>query len=160
MITELAIVVVSVTVLLALIAAVFKLGNWYGQVNSDRVMFKEFMTEIRKDINNILSRLPPLPTAGASPIHLTDLGERISKHVGATNWAEGVAPELVGQTEGMNPYEIQTMSFDYAKKFEPDEALLAKMQQSAFETGLDLEGVRSVLGVELRDRLLQLNNLL
>lgn len=70
-----------------------------------------------------------------------------------------MAEDLIGQTEGMNPFEIQTISFDYARQFEPDGALLTKMQESAIEGGIDLEGVRNVLGVELRDRLLQLNNL-
>lgn len=171
MTSELAILVALLTAILALIAAAFKFGSWYGEVNSDRILFKEFMAEVRKDIeelrknieeiriqiNNILIRLPTLPTTGESPIRLTELGERISKDIDAKDWATEMARELIGQTEGMNPFEIQTISFDHAKKFEPDDALLTKMQLSAFESGIDLDGVRSVLGVELRDCLLQLN---
>ena len=115
--------------------------------------------ELHKRIDHIFTRLPPLPTAGESPIRLTELGERISNHTGAKDWAAEKAQELIGQTEGKNPFEIQTISFDYAKQFEPDDVILTKMQESAFEAGIDLEGVRNVLGVELRDRLLQLNNL-
>ncbi len=166
MTSELAILVALLTAILALIAAAFKFGSWYGEVNSDRILFKEFMAEVRKDIdeirnqiNNILIRLPTLPTTGESPIRLTELGERISKDIDAKDWATEMARELIGQTEGMNPFEIQTISFDHAKKFEPDDALLTKMQLSAFESGIDLDGVRSVLGVELRDCLLQLNKL-
>ena len=159
MTSELAISVALLTAILALIAAAFKFGSWYGEVNSDRILFKEFMAEVRKDINNILIRLPPLPTTGESPIRLTELGEQISKDIDAKDWAAEMARELIGQTEGMNPFEIQTISFDHAKKFEPDDALLTKMQLSAFESGIDLDGVRSVLGVELRDCLLQLNKL-
>ena len=166
MTSELAILVALLTAIFALIAAAFKFGSWYGEVNSDRILFKEFMAEVRKDIdeirnqiNNILIRLPTLPTTGESPIRLTELGERISKDIDAKDWATEMARELIGQTEGMNPFEIQTISFDHAKKFEPDDALLTKMQLSAFESGIDLDGVRSVLGVELRDCLLQLNKL-
>ena len=157
-------VVISVTV--ALVTAlftfavlVFKFGSWYGEVNSDRKMFKEFMREIRKNINDILDRLSPPPTISESPIRLSELGERISKNIGAKAWAAEVAQELVDQARGMDPFQVQTLSFDHAKSFEPDDELLAKMRQSAYEAGIDLEGVERVLGVELRDNLLQLNNL-
>ena len=149
----------SVIVLLALIAAVFKFGNWYGEVNSDWKGFDQFMEEIRIDIKNILDRLPLLPTTNASPIRLSEHGERISKDIDAKAWAEEETQKLIGQSKGMTPYQVQELSFDHAKAFEPDDALLVKMQQSSFETGIDLEGVRRVLGVELRDRLLQLNDL-
>lgn len=151
--------VLSGTVLLAFIAAVFKFGSWYGQVNSDRKRFDQFMEEVRKDIKNIFDRLPPLPTKEASPIRLSEHGERISKDIDAKAWAEKVTHKLIGQTKGMTPFQVQEFSFDHANAFEPDNALLVKMQQSSFETGIDLEGVRRVLGVELRDRLLQLNGL-
>ena len=59
----------------------------------------------------------------------------------------------------MTPFQIQTLSFDHVKSFEPDETLLYKMQESAFESGIDLEGVKNVLGVELRDCLLRMNKL-
>ena len=150
---------ISVTVLLALFAFVFKFGSWYGQVNSDRKRFDQFMEEVRKDIKNIFDRLPPLPTKEASPIRLSEHGERISKDIDAKAWAEKVTHKLIGQTKSMTPFQVQEFSFDYANAFEPDDALLVKMQQSSFETGIDLEGVRRVLGVELRDRLLQLNGL-
>lgn len=173
MASELAILVALLVAIYALIVVAFKLGSWYGEANSDRIVFKGFMPEVRKDIeeirkgfkeihkrlDNILTRLPSLPTASEGPVHLTELGERISNYTGAKDWAAEMAQELIGQTEGKNPFEIQTISFDYAKQFEPDDVLLTKMQESAFEAGIDLEGVRNVLGVELRDRLLQLNNL-
>ena len=178
-------VVISVTaalvvVLFMILAIVFKFGNWYGEANSDRKVFKEFtqkvdkrmqkvdermekfdkrMEKFDKRIDDILNRLSPPPTTTESPIRLSELGEQISKNVGAKAWAAEVAQELVDQTKGMNPFEVQTLSFEHAKSFEPGDELLAKMQQSAHESGLDLEGVERVLGVELRDHLLQLNNL-
>ena len=151
--------VISVAVLLALIVAVFKFANWYGEVNSDRKRFDQFMEEVRIDIKNIFDRLPPSSTTNVSPIRLSEPGERISKDIDAKAWAEEEAQKLIGQSRGMTPYQVQELSFEHAKAFEPDDALLVKMQQSSFETGIDLEGVRRVLGVELRDCLLQLNDL-
>ena len=149
--------IISVTVLLAFIAAVFKLGNWYGEVNSDRKRYDQVIEEIRKDIKDIFRRLPPGPTTNTSPIRLSDIGEQISNDIDAKAWAEEMAQNLIGRAKGMTPYRVQELSFDHANSFEPGNALLEKMQQSSFETGIDLEGVRRVLGVELRDRLLQLN---
>ena len=152
-------IVISITALLAVIGFIFKFGSWYGEVNSDRKRFSKFIEEIRKDIKDILGRLPPSPTTSASPIQLTELGERISKNIGAKTWAEKIAQKLFEQSQDMTPFQIQTLSFDYVKSFEPDKALLDKMQESAFESGIELEGVQNVLGVELRDYLLRMNNL-
>ena len=72
-----------------------------------------------------------LPTTiGANPIQLTELGERISENIGAKEW---VAKELIDQTKGMTPFQVQTLSFEHAKSFEPDGELLAEIQQSAYE---------------------------
>ena len=57
---------------------IFGIGAWVGAVNADRRSFKEFMTEVRDDLNKILARLPPRVFAGESPIELTDLGKNIS----------------------------------------------------------------------------------
>ncbi len=159
-------ILISVTAFLAFVALIFKFGSWYGEVNSDRKMFEEFMQEIRKNIddirkniNDVLGRLSPPPTISESLICLSELGEQISKNIGAKAWAAEVAQELVGQAKDMDPFQVQMLSFEHAKSFEPDDELLAKIRQSAYEAGIDLEGVGRVLGVELRDNLLQLNNL-
>ena len=41
----------------------------------------------------------------------------------------------------------------------PMKALLKKMRSSAFKEGLNLDGIRDVLGVVLRDRLLDKNGI-
>ena len=94
----------SVTALLAVMALNFKLGNWYGEVNSDRTKFNEFMDEMRKnreeirkdfqklrkdiqefrkDFQDVLRRFPSSSTISDSPIHHTEIGERISIDIGA-----------------------------------------------------------------------------
>ena len=59
----------------------------------------------------------------------------------------------------MDSLQVQELSFEKAREFQPDEVLLKKMRESAFQEGIKLEGTSDVLGVELRDRLLQLNSL-
>ena len=150
---------ISVAVLLAVTAAAFKFGNWHGEVNSDRKRFDKLVEEIRKDIKEILGRLPPSSTTSESPIRLTTLGERISENIGAKSWAVKHAQDIVDETKGMHPLEVQELPFKIAREFEPEESLLQKMRDSAFREGINLEGVRNVLAVELKDCLLNRNNL-
>jgi len=147
--------IIPVTILLAFISSIFFIGKWYGEVNIDRKRFGEFLDEIRKDIKNILGRLPPSPTS--SPIQLTDIGVRISTNIDAKSWAETTAKEMVKQTECMDSLQIQEESFKRAKSFEPSESLEQKMRDSAFQEGINLDRVRDVLGVVLSGRLLKLH---
>ena len=148
---------ISVTVVSAAITFAYKFGKWRAEVDSDRLRFSKFMEEIRNDIKDLLSRLPSSPTTSASPIRLTDLEERISTNINAKSWAEKVANEMVEQTKGFDLLKIQEESFEKAQSFEPDKSLLQNMRDSAFREGINLNGVRAVLGVELRDCLLALH---
>lgn len=148
---------ISVTVVIAMITFAYRYGKWQGEVDSDRKRFSKFIEEIRKDIKDILGRIPPSPTTSASPIQLTELGERISNNIDAESWAEKVASEMISQTKDMDSFKIQEVAFDHAKTFEPNEKLLQNMRDSAFQEGIKLEGVRDVLGVVLRDRLLSIH---
>lgn len=67
---------------------------------------------------------------------------------------------IFDKTEGKDQFEIQTIAFKHALDFVPSEKLLARMRASAFDNGLELEGVRRVLGVVLRDRILSERGLL
>lgn len=49
---------VWVDLLVALVGAVFALGQWKGRVDSDRASFKKLTKEVRDDIKEILRRLP------------------------------------------------------------------------------------------------------
>ena len=111
-----------VTAALAVITAVFtviwKTATWKAKVDSDRSTFKStlesFIKEIRDDIKGILSRLPstPAPVGSGSPLRLTDFGERIAKHFGADNWASELAPTLVDDIRGMQPYSFRARFYE------------------------------------------------
>ena len=147
----------SVTAIIAAISLAYKFGKWQGQVDNDRNNFKEFMKEVRSDIKEIMSRLPAKPISSSSPIQLTELGKRISKKIGAESWAKNAAQEMIEDTKGMDALKVQEQSFEKARNFEPDENLLQDMRDSAFQEGIGLDGVRDVLGVELRDQLLSMH---
>lgn len=146
-----------VIITIAGITFVVRLILWYGSVNDDRGKFEDFMKEVRQDIKDILARLPREPAiSSGSPLQLTGLGNKISKEIGAEEWANNEATTLLGKAKEKDPFEIQAMAFDHTHDLEPPEEMLAKMRASAFENGLDLDIVRRVMGIVLRDRILKM----
>lgn len=150
-------IVPIVLVAIAAVTAIGKLIYWMGEVNADRKGVNDFMKEIRSDIRKILRRLPAPTIKSGSPIQLTELGRSISDDLHARDWVERTAPSLTERVRGKQPFEIQAFCFDYVKdEFEPSATLLLRLQESAYDNSIDLDGVLDVLAVELRDRLLEL----
>ena len=113
------------------------------------------MQEIRDDFKTILGRLPPVSVTASSPLQLTDFGKSISKEIDAKEWAEELASGLVEQVRGSQRYEIQEFAKKYLQEeLTPNDQQLIKLRQCAYKKGLELELVREVLGIELRDKLL------
>ena len=157
---------ISVTAGLAVIGLVWTLGQWKGKVDAERTSFKDFMSEIRQNINAIrsdikddfhrLSMNTPISTAQShSPIRLNDLGQKISEKLGAKSWAESEGEKLVGKVSGKDAFEIRSFAFQYADNYESDERLLKEIRKIAFDHGITLIDVTRVLGLELRDVLMR-----
>ena len=144
-------------VIIAICTAIFKSGTWVGGVNEDRKSFKKFMEEVKEKLDKILERLPAVPFVGSSPLRLTDLGQKMSAQVGGKEWVARIVPDLINDVAGMPPYEIQEFCINYmTQTFRPTPAQLAKLQECAYESGLEVSNVLKVLAVELRDKLLEL----
>ena len=155
-----------VTVLIAVFVLLFKTGRWSGKVEADHTglqrslddhknTLSSFMAEIRDDIKQILTRLPPATVAGASPLTLTDLGKSVSQAIGGSTWAELAAITLAERAQGKQPQEIQELCFTYVtKEYTPDDAMDARIMTAAYENGIEREQILRVLAIELRDRLL------
>ena len=151
-----------VITVIAVVTIIVKLAMWAEKVNQTRTDFDsqkktlgEFMAEIRDDIKNILTRLPPVAVAGGSPLQLTDLGRSISDGLKAAEWAVRTAPTMRHRIEGKEPYEIQDICFAYiADEFKPTGEQEAQIKACAYENGIETKQVLDVLAVELRDRLL------
>lgn len=142
----------------------FKFAMWMQQVNSDRDVFKDFIKEIREEIKNIhskidkiIGRIDNVTISSGSPLHLTELGEKICNEIQARQWAETAAAEFVERVIEKQPYEIQEFCFSYVKEeYEPDPDLSSKIGMAAYENGIDKDGVLDVLAIELRDALIHL----
>ena len=146
---------------------VFKAGVWKSKMDSGvsgversveglRSEMRDFMKEIRSDIKKIFNRLSPTTRIG-SPISLTRLGEKVSGEIGAPEWARVIAPKFLDEVSGQSPYFIQEFCMDFCTtRYAPDQDVKARLEQCAYENGIDLDSVLRVLAVELRDRLLEL----
>ena len=151
-----------------LATVIFKVGVWKSKVDSGmsgaeksmeglRAEMRDFMNEIRSDIKKIFNRLSPTIGSG-SPISLTKLGEKVSEEIDAPRWARNMAPTFLDEVKGQSPYFIQEFCMDFCTtKYKPDDDLKYRLEQCAFENGVDLDSVLRVLGVELRDRVLELS---
>ena len=71
--------VVFLSLLPVAAGAIFAFGQWKGRVDSDRVLFKGLMAEVRNDTKEMLRRLPSPTVAANSPIRLADLGKSNSE---------------------------------------------------------------------------------
>lgn len=143
---------------LALVALIFYIGRWVGDVNA----FKSgtvvgLLKDIRDDIKTLLDRVPPVHIARASPLRLTELGEAVSKALDARVWMQAVADELAERVGAgdMSPYDIQEFCLSYMREdFDPTVDQGELIKRCAYDNGLSHQQVLEVLALELRDRLL------
>lgn len=116
---------------------------------------KKDIDVIREDIKKILSRLPsttPLVESG-SPLRLTEFGEKISASIRAESWAEELAPELLDEVKGKEPFEVD----EYCQKYVIERLSKEwerRVARCAYEFGTDQDGIKKVMAVVLRDKLL------
>ena len=62
---------------------------------------------------------------------------------------------MVGERQNKQPYEIQEFCFKFANDEEYDPKMVSKIQASAYNHGVDIDQIKRVLAIELRDALLR-----
>ena len=131
----------------------FGIGKWVGAVDNDRESFKTLMKEIRQKLDSILERLPsPKVVQESSPVQLTEFGTRIANAASTKEWAANHAQELLDAVRGKEEFEVFELCKDYvARQVEEDEASQRAMRKVAYDFGLEVEQIRKVYEVELRD---------
>ena len=158
---------------MALLAAVGSALAWFIRTSDDRKDFKEFMQEIRKDIKDLSQTLNQvvgilirggasdlsLVAEGASPLKLNELGRKISGEINAKDWALTLAKTLNNQVSGMSAYDIQEFCFGYVTEDTLGKAEVQKVKDVAFNHGVSIYTVLRVMALELRDCLLERENI-
>ena len=144
---------------------IYKWGEWKGSVDVDRGTFKSFMEEVRRDIKEILNRLPPTAVTGQSPVQLTELGKTIVETLNADQWIEPYAEQRLPHTSDMSLYQIQKDAFDFAdnellnliKSDDPER--FKAIENCASRHGVHVDEVMKALGVRLRNKIFDLKGL-
>ena len=149
-----------------LIVLIFRLGMWangvnvvkdeLGVVKNDLGIVKMALDTLAKNVESLLERnFSPSETAETgSPLKLTELGTKISHRLDAHGRAIGYANKIFQDARNKSPFDIQEMSKAFIEdrfKDSPTEDI----KQMAYEHGISIDKVLTVLFIELRDELLK-----
>ncbi len=144
---------------------VFGIGMWVQKVNTSVKAvndLKSNISAIKANLDRIIGHMfgPERPSESKSPVRLTEYGEGLSEAIGAKQWAEETASNLLTKMQGKEAYEIHELSFQYVREeFQPTVEQEALYKRSVYERGAPRVHVDEVLALELRDCLLTLLNL-
>ena len=168
-----------IVLVVAAIGAVFYSGRWSGKVNAVLEYLKESIEEARNNqksmeksieevknnfksieitVNEVKNdlELSSLVMKG-SPIQLTKLGKKVSTDLSVKSWTEQHAEHVLDQTTGKPEFKVFEMCVEYvACQFNEDPVLNGKIREGAYESGCDVEQLKKVYEVELRDALLSI----
>lgn len=135
-------------------------AEWKGEVNAHKSNVTKILDEIKNDVKEIRDFLfgNRKVLSSESPLALTDLGKTISNEISAKDWAKKISPTLLEKVKQYSrEFEIYEFCKNYMKHdFSPSEQELNQMREIAYNHGIDVSGVYSVLSIELRDELLKL----
>ena len=151
--------VALVAVIVSVIVATLRIGEWKGRVDERLGTFAKLVKDIRQDIALILARLSPT-TNSDSPVQLNEFGHMIAKKVDAERWATEIAPTLTAKVEGLQPFQIDQFCRAYVDAdaydaMSPD--WRERVGVAAYESGVDRWAVLDVLYVVLRERLITIS---
>ena len=145
-----------------IVCFIWKAARWTAKLDAGERDFRAFTQEIRGEITTIKEHIikifehipPPKTIESASPLRLSELGKVISKSLKAAEWAARIAPGLVPEVAGRQPFEIDRFSDQYVETRldaqDPD-----WVARQAYESGVTAAAVRAVLRVVLHDELIQ-----
>lgn len=117
---------------------------------------------IETKVNMIYQNTNPTGMARRrSPIALTEIGEETMKSLGAQDIFRDYAVRLIAIVEGKNPknpYDIQQIAFEVAKKdllAMMNEKEIDKIKTEAYNRGALVEDITEIFGILLRDKILK-----
>ena len=127
-----------------------------NQFRQDMNQFRGDLTEIREKLYRILERLPlPPGIAPGSPMRLTNFGRKVSASLSIGEWAADNAELLKNDASGKPEFEVFEMCVEHVSgQFDEDMKFQRTIREGAYEQSMDVESVKKICEVELRDALL------
>lgn len=139
-----------------------RIDELFEEIKADISSFKDEVKadirELRADIKALLGRKSAVANAD-TPLHLNELGKKVSLSVNAKEIAAQEAHKVRELLPSHNPYDIQTFCqehFERGGTFKPTAEQLDAFKRCAFDHGIRLEQVGEVCAYELRDELRRL----
>ena len=123
----------TITAAVAIIGGVIAISRWTGRVDTRLANLKSAAKTVAKDIKKILRLWQP-EVAGASPLKLTELGDRMAAFMKAQDWAGGIAPGLLPGVVNKQPFEIDKFARDYVAEH-LDAEMERRVDACAYEFG-------------------------
>ena len=141
-----------VAIVLATGRIIYRMSKWEGMVETELKWLRKSIDSIDAKISGILERLPtPKLVETSSPVHLTRFGKKISENLSIRSWAEDHAKRLAREASG-KIFEICVKYIACLADEDPD--FDEKIRKEAYESGVDVDQLRKVYEVELRDAIL------
>ena len=140
----------AVLTLIAVIGALWRLSRWQGSVDTEIKWIKKLLDEVR---NFIFTGT----VQGSSPLQLTNKGKKVAKSIRASEWSNSLSKTLRSEIKEKSHYEIQELALEYVQsdRLNPDEEQFRLIRSTAYDNGITEYEVRRVLGIVLRDKLLE-----
>ena len=169
------ILVLLVMMLISLGIGIWKISAWKTTIENrlDNLnqrlddKFSEVMGYI-KDIKATINQMPNKVNfiRGSSPLSLNQRGKELYEKINAPAIADKYTDELIKRAKerNMNTYQIQQDCFNFAfneilKRLERDDKeQYDQLSDVAYNEGVQLEDLMQILGVILRDRVLEAVN--
>lgn len=145
-------VTLGITLVTALVTAVWKLSAWWKEHAIEHTRITEVLARIEAAVNSLLGREPAIAVAD-SPLRLNELGLEVSSCVNGKKLAEDLAPEVRKRLPSDNPYDVQVFCQNY---FETQHEATDTFKRCAYDHGIKLKQVQYVCAIELRDELLRI----
>ena len=131
-------------------------GEWKGKVDERLRGFEERLKEFGEQLEAFRRDLFGQRTVKTnSPASLTEYGEKLSAFLRAKEWAARTATIVLSEVVNKRPFEIEDFSRGYVTS-RLDSEMADQVAACAYDFGIvDLDSVRSVLWIVLRDELIQ-----
>ena len=140
-----------------------KMSDDIKEINNRLAKNNNRLTKVETNVEMLIKMISPSVTTGQSPLGLNDYGKglvgKMEAHTIAKKYRERLTVRVKAQD--LNAYKIQKLCFDFADNEIPkdleenDKELYEKLAALAFQEGKDIEEIIRVVGVLLRDYVLQ-----
>ena len=162
-----------VAVVIAVIGVVWKISTWTTTVDNRLSGVEKIIEGLTKNVEGLTKKVDEVYRVIVmrhgraiekidSPVTLSEYGQELFARIDAEKIVDAYVDKLHGDTQGMNAYKVQEQCFLFCKEKllddleAKDKDQFDKISQVAFDEDIDIEKITRVVGIALRDRVLQM----